>query len=245
MSSDEEGAGEDEDPMVELDDDEGDVSSWDTCLKEGYLQKRGGTMGQKKHKQRFFRMRDYMILYYKKRKPSYGKPDGKIPQAIVLFAASLDDPEYSTFKIAGEVPNSFMIVCSSRIFRLAAESASERDAWVHMINTHIVRQRDELKGSEYGFKRAIRALGSLKPRTKIVQRCGHMCQVLEEECRRDFTIGHVLTRVEAAEAQGREADIYAARLTQEAFEQVFFKVCVHGVDAMVLYTYLCRRRTSQ
>lgn len=60
--------------------DDGDISSWDSCIKEGYLQKRGGKMGAKKHKQRFFRMRDYMILYYKKKKPVYGKPDGKIPQ---------------------------------------------------------------------------------------------------------------------------------------------------------------------
>ena len=41
-----------DDALFDFDDDEGDISSWDTCIKEGPLQIRGGKMGTKKHQQK-------------------------------------------------------------------------------------------------------------------------------------------------------------------------------------------------
>lgn len=80
---------------------EEDEGGWDSCIMEGYLQIRGGKMGDGKHKQkyltnslysrathramylikgrfgrtRYFRMRDTMMVMYKKKSPKgkYGK----------------------------------------------------------------------------------------------------------------------------------------------------------------------------
>lgn len=48
---------------------------WGSCIMEGYLQVRDGKMGTGKHKQRYFRMRDTMMVMYKKKsnKGKYGK----------------------------------------------------------------------------------------------------------------------------------------------------------------------------
>jgi hypothetical protein len=45
-----------------------------------------------------------------------------------------------------------------------------------------------------------------------------MFAVLEAEIKRDYAIGHVLKKVESAEAMGRDRDLESARLTTEAFE---------------------------
>ena len=57
-----------------------DVSAWDSCVMEGYLQLRGGRMGTKGYKQKYFRMRDTALVQYKKqsKKGKYGKGSGKI-----------------------------------------------------------------------------------------------------------------------------------------------------------------------
>ena len=58
--------------VLETEDKEED---WDSCVMEGYLQIRAGKMGTGKHKQKYFRMRDTMMVQYKKKsnKGKYGK----------------------------------------------------------------------------------------------------------------------------------------------------------------------------
>jgi hypothetical protein len=59
---------------------------WDSCIMEGYLQIRAGKMGDGKHKQKYFRMRDTMLVEYKKKsnKGKYGKGSARYPK--VRFA---------------------------------------------------------------------------------------------------------------------------------------------------------------
>ena len=59
---------------------------WDSCIMEGYLQIRAGKMGDGKHKQKYFRMRDTMLVEYKKEsnKGKYGKGSARYPK--VRFA---------------------------------------------------------------------------------------------------------------------------------------------------------------
>ena len=66
--------------LEEHEEEEDDVSAWDSCVMEGYLQLRGGRMGTKGYKQKYFRMRDTALVQYKKqsKKGKYGKGSGKI-----------------------------------------------------------------------------------------------------------------------------------------------------------------------
>eukprot|EP01048_Picozoa_sp_COSAG05_P008907 COSAG05_NODE_702_length_7857_cov_37.135244_10_plen_285_part_00 len=217
--------------------DEEDDGDWQSCILEAYLQIRGGKLGTKGYKQKFFRMRENMLVMYKKQKSkSYGKNSGTIYQkGSVLHALSLDDPEYAQFKTQGDAANSFVVVCPTRLLRLAAKTASARDDWVKAINTHIVGSATTIRSSEYGFMRAAAALRTLKKRgrSSILKQATHihrMFRSLELECRRDYTVAKVLERVEAAEASGREVDLKSAQETQEAY----WLAC-EAVDAIKAY----------
>lgn len=120
--------------------DEEDNGDWQACILEGYLQVRGGKLGTKGYKQKFFRMRETMLVQYKKQKTKkYGKNSGTVYQkGEILQALSTDDPEYANFKSQGDAANSFLVLCPTRVLRLAAKSGSQRDDWVDAINTHIV-----------------------------------------------------------------------------------------------------------
>ena len=202
--------------------DEEDDGDWQSCIMEGYLQKRGGKSGGKSYKQRFFRLRENMLVVYKKqKKKNYGKNSGTILQkGNVLAAVSLDDAGHSRQKNGGDAANSFLVVTPKLSWRLAAKTSAERDDWVAAINTQLVKSTTVLRSSEYGFMRVaaiFKILGKEKRATKHVSLLYRMYRTLELECRRDYTIGRVLEKLEAAEAVGRDIDLEVARQTQEAF----------------------------
>ena len=204
---------------------ESDVKGWDTCIMEGYLGKGGGKTGAKKPKQSWFRMRSYMIVYYKDRKETpggYGNPKGKIPQSIVLFAESLDAPRMKSYRLASDGPNSFVIVCTSRLFRLVAPSAAERDMWVTAINESICGGENMVEVASLAKVRVSGALTNIAKRfkDKSIPRTVVMIDYLENECGHNHKIFTVLDAVEHPDAVGLQSDMEAAKLTTEAFEQM-------------------------
>jgi hypothetical protein len=73
--------------FLDADDHEED---WDSCIMEGYLQVRNGKMGDGKHNQKYFRMRDTMMVMYKKKssKGKYGKGSARYLKVCSVHAAA-------------------------------------------------------------------------------------------------------------------------------------------------------------
>eukprot|EP01052_Picozoa_sp_SAG31_P011428 SAG31_NODE_645_length_13244_cov_11.768903_10_plen_612_part_00 len=202
-----------------------EIKGWVDCIMEGYLAKGGGKSGDKKPKRNWFRMRSYMIVYYKDRKEnpaSYGKPKGKIPEAAVLFAASLDSPEMKQYRLMNEQQNSFLLVCTSRIFRLVAPTAQERDTWVISINQHVCDSENMIKTSQLGKVRASGALVYLgkKLKVKSILREIQMIEYLEHECAHNFKVYTVLEGVDHPDPIGIASDLRAAQLTNAVVDKM-------------------------
>ena len=58
-----------------------------------------------------------------------------------------------------------LLVCTDRVLRLAAKTASQRDDWVEALNMNLVRSHIILKGSEMGLvrMRAVRSKADSPP----------------------------------------------------------------------------------
>ena len=164
-------------------------------------------------------------------------------QRDALYAASLDAPECAKLRAEGDADHGdlhsplsiapvdltrvtsaagLLLVCTDRVLRLAAKTASQRDDWVEALNMNLVRSHIILKGSEMGLVRmtdVLKRMSKKKAMKKLIKPLVRMYTVLEAECQREYVIAKALQRIESAEATGREVDLEAAQMTQEAFWQ--------------------------
>eukprot|EP01046_Picozoa_sp_COSAG06_P032162 COSAG06_NODE_3193_length_5704_cov_6.627119_2_plen_593_part_00 len=219
-------------------------------LMEGFLRKGGGKSGTKKGKPSFFRMRSHMIVYYDGKledgMPYKGKPKGDIPRDIVLFAESLDAQRMAEYKVKSDLPNTLVVVCTSRLYRLVAESADQRDMWVAGINEHLVDCENEIKKLKLTKLRVTDVLNGMGKTLKMgkgIFRTVQMVRYLEDEVMENHRVSKVLEEVELPKAEGKASDLKASTLTKTAYDRmVLVMECMRSnfdIDQMVAsYTEL-------
>lgn len=222
-------------------------STWSEVLLEGFLSKGGGKSGTKKAgKPGFFRMRSHMIVYYdhnyKTDDPASfkAKPKGDIHRDSVLFAESLDSPRMASFKVKTDVPNTLVVVCTSRLYRLIADSAEERDTWVAAINDHVVdcdNQVKKLKLTKLRVTDVLTGMGKMLKMGKGHVRTVQMVRYLEDEVMENYRVSKVLEEVELPKAEGKASDLKASSLTKTAYDRMLLVMeCMRSnfdIDQMI------------
>ena len=216
--------------------------------KEGWVSKRGGKDGQKDYKKRWFVLHTHALHYFKSQSwQKQRKPNGKVSKEHCCFAVSADEARVSRMRRDGDGANAFYVVTHSRTFRMQAGSAAERDTWVESINRSLVGCEDPMLNATLCLRRSVAALETMVAEAKGGVKAGvtknanalvAMLRELEAEYKREHTVQHVLTTVEAAEAEGRETDIWVAKLTADAHNQATEQLTAiqqhHDVEELVL-----------
>ena len=226
---------------------EDDPSTWkrEDALLEGHLRKGGGKSGTKTGKRSFFRLRTHLIVYYDKEIEEgleyyKAKPKGAIPREIVLFAEPLDSARLKQHRVKNDSDHTLVVVCTSRLYRLVAETAEDCQAWAAAINEHVVGGGGELKQLKLAKLRAsdaLTALGKGLKMAKAVARTIQMARYLEDEVVENHQVAEVLQEVELPKAEGKASDLKASSLTKAAYDkQVQVMECFRAnfeIDKMI------------
>lgn len=196
---------------------EEDVGDQDApVLIEGQLAKGGGRLGTKKGKAQYFRLQSHLIVYYNVAKGQNGgatykgKPQGEIPQELVLYADTVNSDRMQAHKAPVDAANTFVIVCTSRLFRLTADTPQLCEKWVQTINEHIVGDPNVLAASKLSKQRgvdALEALGRGLRLNKKMDRTVQMLLYLEDEVFENQKMAAVLRQVEQPAATGSDSDL--------------------------------------
>ena len=173
--------------------------------------------------------------------PYKSKPRGDINRDIVLFAESLDTERMKPFKGKTDPPNTMLVVCTSRLYRLVADTVDERDAWVASINASMVDCDNAIKKLKLSKIRATDVLNGMAKMLKVskgVTRTIQMVRYLEDEVMENHKVSKVLEEVELPKAEGKASDIKASSLTKTAYDRmVLVMECMRSnfdIDQMIV-----------
>jgi hypothetical protein len=152
----------------------------------------------------------------------------------------------SDFKVKGDSPNTLLVVCTTRLYRLVAESPEARDMWVAAINDFVVDCENELKKLKLTKLRMTDALAGMGKMLKVGKghaRTQQILRYLEDEVRENHQVSKVLEEVELPKAEGKASDLKASTLTKTAYDRmVLVMECMRSnfdIDQMVAsYTEL-------